>query len=222
MTTFAQREATNFSRSAQIFKRENPEVWKNNKIRLYRWSENQCMKLKIKLKILNLLQVIISFTDLKNVTHASNETIVQRFNDRYPADHLSMRTFNNYINILSTQKLIKKYAQKKWNKPCATRVLAPKLVERSAQNLRTINCSLEQYNNAGKGKAFLAPLPSNKNTAANPLSGAAVQEIPPLDPSQVNKYSSAGSFANIKAQLELDRKQAKKDELERLMSKCRK
>jgi len=205
MTIIAQRKQRVYS--AQVIRREDPDIWKNNKRSLYIWAENRCKQLKIKQKTTNLLKIIISVTNLKNISVACNKTMLELYNNRHPEDTISPRTFDKYINTLVTNKLIKRYDQKKWNSSCATRVLAPKLVVRSAHFLRTNTSSLEEGTDTTERNT---PVSASASTSTGTFS---LREVPgkddytkPLPEQASSPYAKVRTFDELKQQRAIDLK----------------
>lgn len=134
-------------KSATIIKREDPNIWKENKHRWYVWGRNQCMLLKLKDPIFNLLEIIIGVSNLQGYTQASKDSLLQAYNRKHPNHTISRRTLFNYLASLESSHLIQRFEQLEYNMPSAIRVLVPypKLVDRSVQVLHTDNLSQINY-----------------------------------------------------------------------------
>ena len=132
-------------KNAQII-RVDPKVWKENKKRFFIWAKTQCMRKKVKDKQLNLLNIIISCCNMKGLTKASKQTMLDKYNAKHSNDTISLRTLNSYLNRLEKETLIKRHPQLRFNSTSTIKVLIPKAflhsVQLSQSNLLITNIDL--------------------------------------------------------------------------------
>ncbi len=161
MTTIAQTKVRTASKIA--IARENPITWRDSKRSLYEWLRKECKEQKISIQVQRIVEEIISCANYKGVTNMTNETLLNRYNARYPADPISMRTLYRRLSTAQEKKLIKKPPQQGYKKSCCTKLLAPKLVIRSLPSWHTYLCSKATENIRAAFVAATPPLPPQQN-----------------------------------------------------------
>lgn len=127
--------------------------------------------LQIKDRHKNILKTMVYLSNEKGITVASNETILNNYNKHNPKEQISKRTLYTYLDQLETQKIIKRGEQKKWNSPCAIKLLTTKSVMRSVQLLHTNTLSPDREVIASRNNSLIS-LPRKEKSALAPDSAA--------------------------------------------------
>lgn len=157
-------------RKQAAYKRCEPTNWKHAKHQLFKWGKNQCMKHLLKDKAINLLEVIISLTNLKLYSQATIQAIQTTYNKKHPNNPISRDTLYRYLRELISHKLIKRFDQFEWNKSVITKVLAPKLANTSVLKQYTNNLSPDKLLPEGGGALAALPLaPSFEEKNVRPI-----------------------------------------------------
>jgi len=125
-------------KSAQII-RVAPEIWKKNKQHWYVWAKLKCHKYKLSDDCFDVAEIIINCANMKQMTVASKETLLNRYKARHPHNKMSLRKLYQILNLLEKAKIIKRYEQQSFYATGAIRILAPKLAVLCVQNLQTNN-----------------------------------------------------------------------------------